>query len=162
MDEALLRDLVPQVLGVLIHRGADFPAAEDAVQEALVEAMQRWPGAPPRNPKGWLVTVAELSLSDIQEVLTRASPHFMSFLTLCRGAAQRQRTCTSSAETWPQRLNSMQTPPARLQALPNATISCFKPAVSTLPRADNRAVHHLLTSSPQHLNIQPNGCISSC
>jgi RNA polymerase sigma factor (sigma-70 family) len=58
VDEALLRDLVPQVLGVLIHRGADFTAAEDAVQEALVEAIQHWPREPPENPKGWLVTVA--------------------------------------------------------------------------------------------------------
>lgn len=37
-----LRDLVPQVLGVLVRRGADFAAAEDAVQEALVEAVRRW------------------------------------------------------------------------------------------------------------------------
>jgi RNA polymerase sigma factor (sigma-70 family) len=58
VDETLLRDLVPQVLGVLIHRGADFTAAEDAVQEALVEAIQHWPREPPEDPKGWLVTVA--------------------------------------------------------------------------------------------------------
>ncbi|MCK8681464.1 RNA polymerase sigma factor [Streptomyces lichenis] len=58
MDEALLRGLVPGVLGILVRRGADFAAAEDAVQDALVEAVRVWPGEPPRDPKGWLVTVA--------------------------------------------------------------------------------------------------------
>ena len=48
----------PAVIGVLVRRGADFAAAEDAVQEALVEALRVWPADPPRDPKGWLVTVA--------------------------------------------------------------------------------------------------------
>ena len=60
----LLRDLVPQVLGVLVRRGADFAAAEDAVQEALVEAVRRWPDDPPDDPKGWLLTVAWRKLID--------------------------------------------------------------------------------------------------
>ncbi|MFJ3498001.1 RNA polymerase sigma factor [Streptomyces sp. NPDC086091] len=58
MDESLLRALTPAVLGVLVRRGADFAAAEDAVQDALVEAVRVWPGDAPRDPKGWLVTVA--------------------------------------------------------------------------------------------------------
>ncbi|WP_328308722.1 sigma-70 family RNA polymerase sigma factor [Streptomyces sp. NBC_00442] len=58
MDEALLRSLTPSVLTVLVRRGADFAAAEDAVQDALVEAVRAWPADPPRDPKGWLVTVA--------------------------------------------------------------------------------------------------------
>jgi RNA polymerase sigma factor (sigma-70 family) len=58
LEEALLRGLVPGVLGVLVRRGADFAAAEHAVQEALVEALRVWPADPPRDPKGWLVTVA--------------------------------------------------------------------------------------------------------
>ncbi|MBN6035552.1 RNA polymerase sigma factor [Amycolatopsis sp. 195334CR] len=58
MDEALLRGLTPSVLGILVRRGADFAAAEDAVQDALVEAIRVWPTDPPRDPKGWLVTVA--------------------------------------------------------------------------------------------------------
>ncbi|WP_329460458.1 RNA polymerase sigma factor [Streptomyces sp. NBC_01497] len=68
MDEVLLRSLVPSVLGILVRRGADFAAAEDAVQEALVEAVRVWRAAPSptpsgggdplRDPKGWLVTVA--------------------------------------------------------------------------------------------------------
>ena len=58
MDEALLRALTPQVIGILVRRGADFAAAEDAVQDALLEAMRAWPADPPRAAKGWLVTVA--------------------------------------------------------------------------------------------------------
>ncbi|MFI0155675.1 RNA polymerase sigma factor [Streptomyces lydicus] len=71
MNEALLRSLTPSVLGILVRRGADFAAAEDAVQDALVEALRVWPadpspsaerrssgGDPIRDPKGWLVTVA--------------------------------------------------------------------------------------------------------
>jgi RNA polymerase sigma factor (sigma-70 family) len=58
VDEPLLRSLTPSVIGILVRRGADFAAAEDAVQDALVEAVRVWPDDPPRNPKGWLVTVA--------------------------------------------------------------------------------------------------------
>jgi RNA polymerase sigma factor (sigma-70 family) len=58
VNEQLLRDLVPAVIGILVRRGADFAPAEDAVQDALVEAVRVWPDDPPRDPKGWLVTVA--------------------------------------------------------------------------------------------------------
>jgi RNA polymerase sigma factor (sigma-70 family) len=58
VDEGLLRALTPTVTGILVRRGADFAAAEDAVQDALVEAVRGWPDDPPRDPKGWLVTVA--------------------------------------------------------------------------------------------------------
>lgn len=43
MDEALRRTLTPTVIGI--------------VQDALVEAVRVWPDDPPRDPKGWLVTV---------------------------------------------------------------------------------------------------------
>jgi RNA polymerase sigma factor (sigma-70 family) len=58
VDDALLRTLTPTVIGVLVRRGADFAAAEDAVQDALIEAVRAWPDDPPRDPRGWLVTVA--------------------------------------------------------------------------------------------------------
>lgn len=58
MDETLLRSLTPAAIGILVRRGADFAAAEDAVQEALVEALRVWPDEPPRDPKPWLVKVA--------------------------------------------------------------------------------------------------------
>ena len=58
MDELLLRELTPAVIGVLVRRGVDFAAAEDAVQEALLQAALTWPDRQPADPKGWLVTVA--------------------------------------------------------------------------------------------------------
>ncbi|GGO21471.1 RNA polymerase sigma factor [Microbispora bryophytorum] len=55
----LLRPLAPQVVGVLTRRFGDFDAAEDAVQEALLDALAQWPAeGVPDNPKGWLVQVA--------------------------------------------------------------------------------------------------------
>jgi RNA polymerase sigma factor (sigma-70 family) len=61
--EGLLRDLAPQVLGILVRRTHDFDACEDAVQDALVEAALSWPAnGIPDNPKGWLVTVASRRL----------------------------------------------------------------------------------------------------
>ena len=40
IDEPALRALVPRVLAALVRRGEDFDAAEDALQEALVEALR--------------------------------------------------------------------------------------------------------------------------
>ena len=57
-DEGQLRDLIPGVLAALVHRGADFATAEDAVQEALVRAVETWPNRRPVDPKGWLITTA--------------------------------------------------------------------------------------------------------
>ncbi|MFG3441361.1 RNA polymerase sigma factor [Nonomuraea sp. NPDC047897] len=55
----LLRELAPQVVGVLSRRFGDFDTAEDAVQEALLDAAAQWPEqGVPDNPRGWLVQVA--------------------------------------------------------------------------------------------------------
>ena len=66
MDELLLRELTPAVIGVLVHRGVDFATAEDAVQEALIQAALTWPDRAPTDPKGWLVTVAWRKFLDAQ------------------------------------------------------------------------------------------------
>src|SRR5699024_116393 len=58
MNEAQLRELVPAVIGILRRRGADFAAAEDAVQEALITALSAWEEEAPTDPQAWLVTVA--------------------------------------------------------------------------------------------------------
>ena len=61
----LLRDLAPQVLGVVARRHGDFAASEDAVQEALIAAAEQWPRAGiPTNPRGWLYQVATRKLND--------------------------------------------------------------------------------------------------
>jgi RNA polymerase sigma factor (sigma-70 family) len=63
-DEGALRALVPRVLAGLVRRGEDFDAAEDALQEALLEALRVWPKHPPRDPAAWLATVATRRLVD--------------------------------------------------------------------------------------------------
>lgn len=63
--EHLLREITPQVLGALTRRHRDFAAAEDAVQEALLDASIQWPREGiPENPSGWLYRVALRRLTD--------------------------------------------------------------------------------------------------
>jgi RNA polymerase sigma factor (sigma-70 family) len=63
--EDLLRELAPQVLGVLARRYGQFDAAEDAVQEALLAAAMQWPAdGIPDHPRSWLITVAGRRLVD--------------------------------------------------------------------------------------------------
>jgi RNA polymerase sigma factor (sigma-70 family) len=65
VPEHLLRELAPQVLGALIRRFHDFASAEDAVQEALLAAVQQWPReGTPQNPRGWLIQVASRRMVD--------------------------------------------------------------------------------------------------
>lgn len=62
----LLRDLAPQVLGVVVRRFGDFGDSEDAVQEALLAAATQWPAeGVPDNPRAWLVHVAARRLTDL-------------------------------------------------------------------------------------------------
>ncbi len=63
--ENLLRELAPQVLGAVVRRFGDFGAAEDAVQEALIDAATQWKcRGMPDNPKGWLIHVAARRMTD--------------------------------------------------------------------------------------------------
>ncbi len=64
LDEDALRVLVPRVLAGLVRRGEDFDHTEDALQEALLEALRVWPEHPPRDPRAWLATVATRRLVD--------------------------------------------------------------------------------------------------
>jgi RNA polymerase sigma factor (sigma-70 family) len=64
--EDLLRELAPQVLGVLMRRYGGLDTCEDAVQEALLAAATQWPASGlPGNPRGWLLTVATRRLTDL-------------------------------------------------------------------------------------------------
>lgn len=63
--ERLLRELTPQVLGAVVRRFDDFAACEDAVQEALLTAAERWPGdGTPDDPRAWLIRVASRRMID--------------------------------------------------------------------------------------------------
>ncbi|MFG1779631.1 RNA polymerase sigma factor [Micromonospora sp. NPDC049051] len=63
--EELLRELAPQVLGVLVHRTGDFDTAEDAVQEASLSAALHWPkDGLPDSPRSWLIQTAMRKMTD--------------------------------------------------------------------------------------------------
>lgn len=57
--DRLFREEHGRVLAVLIGVLGDFDLAEDALQDAVQEALERWPrDGTPANPAGWLVAVA--------------------------------------------------------------------------------------------------------
>ncbi|MCL5998159.1 MAG: RNA polymerase sigma factor [Chloroflexi bacterium] len=58
--EKIFREEHGRVLAALISRFEDFDLAEDALQDALVNALERWESAGiPENPGAWLTTVAK-------------------------------------------------------------------------------------------------------
>jgi RNA polymerase sigma factor (sigma-70 family) len=64
--EDMLRPLTPQVLGAVVRRYGHFDLAEDATQEALLAANRQWQrDGVPRNPKGWLISVAARRLTEL-------------------------------------------------------------------------------------------------
>jgi RNA polymerase sigma-70 factor (ECF subfamily) len=57
--EQVFRDERPRVLATLIRVLGDFDLAEDALQDAVATALERWPrDGTPDNPAGWLVATA--------------------------------------------------------------------------------------------------------
>ena len=58
--ESIFREEHGRVLAALISRFEDFDLAEDALQDALVNALERWQGdGIPEKPGAWLTTVAK-------------------------------------------------------------------------------------------------------
>lgn len=54
-----------QILASLIAATGDFTVAEDALQDAVVQALQQWPvDGVPRTPAAWLLTVARRKAID--------------------------------------------------------------------------------------------------
>ncbi|ASU77952.1 RNA polymerase subunit sigma-70 [Actinopolyspora erythraea] len=65
-DEGLWRELTRQALARLVRTcgSARFDLCEDAVQEALLHAYQRWPTQFPDDPLGWLTATARRRYAD--------------------------------------------------------------------------------------------------
>ena len=63
--EDLLRQAAPRALAAVVRRFGNFADAEDAVQEALIEAARQWPAqGTPERPTGWLIAVASRRMTD--------------------------------------------------------------------------------------------------
>ena len=74
--EATFREEHGRVLAALISQLGDFTRAEDALQDALVNALERWEiDGIPRNPGAWLTTVARRRAIDrLRRTVTLRSP----------------------------------------------------------------------------------------
>jgi len=71
--EATFREEHGRILAALISRLGDFDLAEDALQEALINALEQWErDGIPRNPGAWLLTAARRRAIDR---LRRAATH---------------------------------------------------------------------------------------
>ena len=63
--EQAVRDSFGRLVAILASRGRDIAAAEDALADAVVAALQRWPESGiPDAPEAWLVAVARRRLAD--------------------------------------------------------------------------------------------------
>lgn len=94
VHEAVLtcaRDSYSQLLAFVASRaGGDLASAEDALGEAFLAALQRWPeeGIPER-PDAWLLTIARRRLIDLQRRETtrvKATETLMHAMTLAQSA----------------------------------------------------------------------------
>src|SRR6478736_4122857 len=72
LDQVFRRE-AGRVLATLIRQLGDFDLAEDALQDAVARALERWPAEGiPANPAAWLTTVARRRSVDL---VRRRKPH---------------------------------------------------------------------------------------
>lgn len=63
--ELVRRDRASVIAALIRSCGGDFPLAEDALQDALLVALERWPvDGVPSSPAGWVVTTARRKAID--------------------------------------------------------------------------------------------------
>src|SRR5215831_10004772 len=67
LDEIFRREGPVVLAGLIRAAGGDFDLAEDAFQDAVSRALERWPSeGVPGRPGAWLTTVARRRLVDLQ------------------------------------------------------------------------------------------------
>ena len=80
--ERVFREEYGRAVAVLVRRFGDIDVAEEAVQDAFVEALGRWPdsGIPP-SPAGWIITTARNRAVDrLRREASRADRHAQAAL----------------------------------------------------------------------------------
>ncbi len=140
--EHLLRDLTPQVLGIVVRRFHDFEAAEDAVQEAFVAAAGQWQRKGlPDNPLAWLVKVASRRMVD----------------QIRSESARRRRESGTAAETYPaQEQSAIERSPQEDDSLALLIMCCHPSLTSASAIALTlRAVGGLTTAEIAHAFLVP-------
>jgi RNA polymerase sigma-70 factor (ECF subfamily) len=94
--EQMIRDEGGRVLATLVRLTGDITIAEDAVQDAVVEALARWPvDGTPRNPAAWLTTVARNRALDVLRRESRRATKEIGAALLDDGARWSEVTTAS-------------------------------------------------------------------
>jgi RNA polymerase sigma-70 factor (ECF subfamily) len=62
--EAIYRSESRRVLSTLIRLLGDFDLAEEALQQAFVAALERWPAGIPAHPRAWLISAGRFKAID--------------------------------------------------------------------------------------------------
>jgi RNA polymerase sigma-70 factor (ECF subfamily) len=112
--ERTFREEHGRVLAALISQLGDFMLAEDALQDALVNALERWKVGVPRNPGAWLLTVAK----------RRAIDRLRHNTTLERNAVRLDLDTLAASQEEPEMDNSI--PDERLKLM----FTCCHPALA--------------------------------
>ncbi|MGZ4606784.1 MAG: sigma factor, partial [Blastococcus sp.] len=84
--ETVFREHYGRAVSVLVRLLGDIGLAEEAVQDAFVTAVERWPaeGVPP-SPAGWIVTTARNRAIDrLRREASRADRHAQAALLTAR------------------------------------------------------------------------------
>lgn len=111
--ESVLRGDRTKVLARVVRIVGDLQYAEDALQEACVEAAKSWvERGVPANPQGWLVTVAR----------RRAIDRFRSLSATSR----RERSLYETALAWDEEIENAPIPDDRLRLI----FTCCHPALA--------------------------------
>jgi RNA polymerase sigma-70 factor (ECF subfamily) len=80
--ERVFREEYGRAVAVLVRRFGDIDVAEEAVQDAFAEAVQRWPdGGVPPSPAGWIITTARNRAVDrLRREASREDRHAQALL----------------------------------------------------------------------------------
>jgi len=101
---SLAREGSGRILAILARRYRDLDLADEAVQDALVQAVETWPRSGiPDEPAAWLFTVANRkaldalrrSASERRRLLASAPPSIPSWWSTAQGSTK-QRSATST------------------------------------------------------------------
>jgi RNA polymerase sigma-70 factor (ECF subfamily) len=94
--ETIARASYGQLLAFLAARAGDVVAAEDALSEAFLAALQRWPGeGVPDKPEAWLLTAARRRLIDAAR---RTQTRTLAMDELQRAAEEAQHASEAGPE----------------------------------------------------------------